>query len=122
MENNEDTAMVALDLSAAFDTFYHKILIKDLENNFGIWEKVSNWIMSYLQNMQFQVHINGTSSIIMTTNYTVPHRSMLGPFLFNCYSSTIQEIMPNNMSRYVDNHSFTESFKPGNTTVKKSAK
>ena len=39
------TAMVTLDLSAAFDTVNHKILIKVLENYFGIWEKASNWII-----------------------------------------------------------------------------
>ena len=60
MENIENTAIVALDLSAAFDTVNHKILIKVLENYFGIWEKASNWIMSDLQYRQFQVHINCT--------------------------------------------------------------
>ena len=53
--------MVAFDLSVAFDTVNHEVLIKFLENYIGICEKASNWIMSYLQNRQFQVHINGTS-------------------------------------------------------------
>ena len=75
--------------------------------------------MSYLQNRQFQAHINGTSSEKMTINYSVPQGSILGPLLFICYSSIIQEIMPNNMSVYADDHSLTESFKPGNTTVKR---
>ena len=61
MENNENTGMVTLDLSVAFDTVNHKILIR-FWKNFGIWEKVSNWIMSYLQNRQFKVYINETSS------------------------------------------------------------
>ena len=39
MENNENTAMVRFNISAAFDTSNDKILIKDLENYFGIWEK-----------------------------------------------------------------------------------
>ena len=33
--------MVALILSAAFDTVNHKILINILENIFGIWDKAS---------------------------------------------------------------------------------
>ena len=69
MESNKNTAMVALDLSEAFDTVNHKIFIKSLENYFGIWEKASNWIMLYLQNSQLQVHINGTSSEKLTINY-----------------------------------------------------
>ena len=55
----------------------------------------------------------------MTVNYSVPQESILGPLQFNCYSTTIQEIMPNNMSGYADDHFLTESFKPGNTTVKR---
>ena len=39
MEYDENTAMVALYLSAAFDSVNHKILIKVLENYFGIQEK-----------------------------------------------------------------------------------
>ena len=53
-----------------------------------------------------------------TVDYSVPQGSILGPLLFNCYSSTIQEIMPNNLSGHADYHSLTESFKPGSTTVK----
>ena len=48
MENNENTAILALDLGAAFDTVNHKIFIKILKNYFGIWEKASHWIMSYM--------------------------------------------------------------------------
>ena len=51
-------------------------------------------------------------------NYLVPQGSILGPVLFNCYSSTIQGVMPNNLSGYTDDHSLTESFKPGKITIK----
>ena len=54
-ENNENTIKVALDLSVAFDTVNHKILIKILENYFGIWDKASEQIMSYLPKRQFKV-------------------------------------------------------------------
>ena len=53
-----------------------------------------------------------------TINYSVPNWGILGPALFICYSSTIKEIMVNNLSCYADDYSLTESFKPGNTTVK----
>ena len=42
MENNENTVIVAFDLSAAFNTVNHKLLIKNLENCFDIWEEASN--------------------------------------------------------------------------------
>ena len=46
MENNENTAMVALAISAAFYTVNKKILIKVLENYFGKWDKASDVISS----------------------------------------------------------------------------
>ena len=42
IENNKNTDAVALNLSAAFDTINHKILIKGLDNYFGLWDKASN--------------------------------------------------------------------------------
>ena len=39
MDTNENTAMVTLDLSAAFDTVNHKTFIKKFKKKFGIWEK-----------------------------------------------------------------------------------
>ena len=118
MENNENTTMVALHLSAGFDNINNKILINVVENFFGIWDKASNWIISYLQNKKFKgVHQwNIIRKIKM--NYSVPQWSILCPILRNWYSSTILEIMLNNLSGYADDCSLTESFKPGNATVK----
>ena len=74
--------------------------------------------MLYLQNRQFKVYISRTSSEKVTISYSVLQGSILGPALFKCYFSSIKEIMPNNLSGYADDHSLTESFKPGKTTVK----
>ena len=50
MENQKCTSVVYLDLSAAFDTVIHKILLYVLKNYFGITEQVLAWISSYLSN------------------------------------------------------------------------
>ena len=43
MENQYVTAVMALDLLAAFDTVNHEILSSVLEHNFGLEDPVLNW-------------------------------------------------------------------------------
>ena len=50
MEKNINTAMVALDLSSAFDTVNHKILLEVLNKYYGIHGLALKWIKSYLIN------------------------------------------------------------------------
>ena len=59
MENNTNTTMVALDLSAAFDTVNHKILLEVLNKNFGIQGMALKWIKSYLtDSFMYKLKIN----------------------------------------------------------------
>ena len=60
----------------------------------------------------------GISSETIIINYSVPEGSIPSPLMFNCYTSTIQEIMPIDLSGYADDHSLTESLKPASTMVK----
>ena len=53
IEKNINTAMVSLDLSAAFGTVDHGILLEDLNKYYGIKGLALKWIRSYLTNRQF---------------------------------------------------------------------
>ena len=48
MEHQEITCVVLLDLSAAFDTVDHGLLISILEDRYGITERALDWYRSYL--------------------------------------------------------------------------
>ena len=94
MENQECTSIVCLDLSTAFDTVNHKILLDVLKSYFGITEHTVAWISSYLSNRKFLVQIGQLTSKIVEIDFSVPQGSILGPILFNCYASTLMEIIP----------------------------
>ena len=119
MENKKLTAIICLDLSAAFDTVNHSILLEVMERYFGIKNTALNWISSYLKNRKFSVHIDGYSSNTKNINFSVPQGGILGPTHFNCYVSTLMEIISetedNFVSGYADDHALINSFQPEST-------
>ena len=82
MDKQEVTLLVLLDLSAAFDTVEHNILINILESDFGICGDVLKWFRSYLTGRVQRVIVNQKSSKTFNLNYGVPQGSCLGPVLF----------------------------------------
>ena len=57
MERKEATAVAVIDLSAAFDTVDHNILINLLHETFGTGGKALRWFQSYLENRFCKVKI-----------------------------------------------------------------
>ena len=51
-----------LDLSKAFDTVNHQILLNKLKY-YGLQQSEYNWFQFYLSNRKQQVHANGVASI-----------------------------------------------------------
>ena len=47
MDRHEVTLLILLDLSAAFDTIDHRVLLDILDNDFGIIDNVKEWIKSF---------------------------------------------------------------------------
>ena len=93
LDKHQGVFMVLLDLSAAFDTIDHSILLHRLQNNFGISGAVLNWLQSYLSHRSIRVSISGVSSDSLTTKFGVPQGSVLGPVLFSTYLSPLGGIL-----------------------------
>ena len=87
LENNMHSAVVLLDLSKAFDTIEHNILLRKLEL-YGIRGVTLAWFESYLTNRELRVKCRTTSnsneilSEEYKVNYGTPQGSCLGPLIF----------------------------------------
>ena len=70
-----------LDLSAAFDTLDHNLLLEILQTKFGISGQVLKWFKSYISSRQYRVEIGKSLSDLIAILFGVPQGSILGPFL-----------------------------------------
>ncbi len=89
--------LVLLDLSAAFDTINHSILLNRLENSVGISGSALAWFKSYLSDRHQFIAVNEEISYRSQVQYGVPQGSVLGPLLFTLYPCYPWEISSGNM-------------------------
>ncbi len=77
--------LVLLDLTAAFDTVDHAVLINRLERCAGIAGSALEWFKSYLTNRTFSVKMGDLTSSNPVLTCGVPQGSILAPILFSLY-------------------------------------
>lgn len=89
IDDRKCVSLTLLDLSAAFDTIDHNILIKILHHDLGVDGLALEWFRSYLSNRTQCVSINGTVSESLELPHGVPQGSVLGPLLFCAYMTKL---------------------------------
>ncbi|XP_053120143.1 uncharacterized protein LOC128330801 [Hemicordylus capensis] len=92
MDRGSVTLLVLLDLSAAFDTIDHSILLERLRG-LGMGGTVLQWFRSYLSGRFQMVSIGDCCSSKSELKYGVPQGSILSPMLFNIYMKLLGEII-----------------------------
>ena len=81
-----------LDMSTAFDTVDHKILLQRLEVSFGVKGLALAWLSSFLMDRTQVAAFGGNKSTSRRLLYCVPQGSVLGPLLFALYSADVIRI------------------------------
>ena len=102
IDENKIPFLVFLDLSKAFDTLDHDILLHKLQY-YGITGTALDWFRSYLTERYQYVDYNGASSSMKFLTTGVPQGSILGPLLFIIYMNDIHAVSNNlNFILYAD--------------------
>jgi hypothetical protein len=86
------TLLGLLDLSAAFDTVDHDILLTRLQVSYGVSGSALAWIASFILHRSQSVNFNGQISARLQMRYGVPQGSVLGPLLFILYTADVISI------------------------------
>ena len=84
-DSGQVTILILLDLSAAFDTINHSILLSRLQSSINITGTALTWFTSYLTNRQQFIKVNNCTSATAPLSHGVPQGSVLGPLLFILY-------------------------------------
>ena len=92
IDNGQLTVMLFLDLSSAFDTVDHDIMLSILHRRFSVDGAALNWFHSYLTDRSQTFSVGDSKPVSHSVNCSVPQRSVLGPVEFIAYTEDVVDL------------------------------
>ena len=89
MDKGHVSFLLRLDLSAAFDTVDHGILLQPLQRKLDVCGTALSWFKSYLEGRSQRICMKETLSQPFDLKWSVPQCSCLGPLLFTIYTQDV---------------------------------
>ena len=104
---------MAINLSDAFDTVDHNILLSILEKKFSVHDKCLAWLQSYHTPRYCMVNVREAYSSKWELVCSVHQGHLYGPSLYTVYASTMQSVLleETDLHDFVDDHVLKNSFK-----------
>ena len=93
LDAGSSAIFLMLDLSAAFDTIDHDILLSRVCNVYGITDNALDWFRSYLTGRIQRVVIEDSVSVDQELGFGVPHGSVLGQRIHCMYTKPVSDII-----------------------------
>jgi hypothetical protein len=94
-------AVVSYDIHKAFDTVSHFLLLQILRSNFSLSLNARRWIGAFLTDRSQRVQVKQSFSSWSTISSGVPQGTVLGPILYNAFTSSMKDLKLSPDSRIV---------------------
>ena len=120
MDAGKVTALTLLDICATFDTIDHTILLRRLDDWFGVTGKAFDWFKAYLSGRCQRIKLGDCLSSKANLKLGVPQGSVSGPLLFTLYTTPLSSMLfeyaiPHHL--YADDSQLYVSFASGDSAA-----